>query len=386
MSTKPQVLSPEKEPQALVLYEQMTAVQIFSAPGTIDPIIDRIKAEARAEASELDISTEKGRKAIASLAFRVAKAKTRTDILRKQLVAGEKERLKKIDQEGARIWDEFEALQDEVRKPLTDFEEADKARIAKLEQELAEIIGAGMFTQSSWQTLTVEAMKDRLDEIENTATDWQEFAQRAKVAISTTCQQINAAIECKEKAIAEAAELARLRAEQVAREQKEREEKAAQLAAEQARKDAEAKSQREADEAKRQADAEKARIEKAREDAIFKQREAENRAAAVEADRLAVIERAKIAAKKSEDDRIAAAKKSEADKQAAIEAERKRVADEAKREADALAARERDRTHKAKFNREAVSAIVGIGFDESAAKSIIALIAKGGVPHVRIDY
>jgi hypothetical protein len=90
---------------ALVNVEAMTAVEIFR-PGAIDPLLGAIKEEVRQQASKLDISTEPNRKAIASLAFKVAKSKTFIDGQRKSLVADEKKRLAAIDAEGRRIWDE----------------------------------------------------------------------------------------------------------------------------------------------------------------------------------------------------------------------------------------------------------------------------------------
>ena len=63
---------------ALATIENKPATELFK-PGAIDPILDAIRAEVRREAACLDISTEANRKAIASLAFKVAKSKTFVD-------------------------------------------------------------------------------------------------------------------------------------------------------------------------------------------------------------------------------------------------------------------------------------------------------------------
>ena len=70
------------ESTALVRLESCTAVQIFG-PGFIDPLLDQLEAEAKAEAAKLDISTEANRKALASLAYKVARSKTFIDDQRK---------------------------------------------------------------------------------------------------------------------------------------------------------------------------------------------------------------------------------------------------------------------------------------------------------------
>jgi uncharacterized protein (DUF885 family) len=98
------------EPSALAVIETMTPALIFGA-GAIDPLLIRIRAEVTARASELTVETPTGRKEIASLAYKVARSKTFIDEQRKLLVKDEKERLKKIDAEGSRIWSELETLQ-----------------------------------------------------------------------------------------------------------------------------------------------------------------------------------------------------------------------------------------------------------------------------------
>ena len=121
---------------ALALVETVTAAQVFTENG-LDSLIERIEKEARTTA--LDISTPKGRKEIASLAAKIAKSKTTLDRMGKELVSGWKEQAKKVDLERSRAWDRLEALQKEIRQPLTEWENADKDRIAAHEARLAQI-------------------------------------------------------------------------------------------------------------------------------------------------------------------------------------------------------------------------------------------------------
>ena len=350
---------------ALALVTRLTPATVFKDNG-LDPIIDLIEKEVRA--TVLDISTPKGRKDIASLAHKVAKSKNGLDEMGKQLVKGWKESAKRVDVERARAWDRLEALQKEVRQPLTEWEDKEKSRIATHEANLAEIENSGRFTAENWQSLPIEAMQDRLTEIQRDKPDWQEFSARAKIATEAVIATITAAIVKRQSHDAEQAELARLRKEEEERKQREHEDRIRAEAAEKARIAAEA-------EAKRKADAEAARVkaenEKAEQARLKIQREkdeAEARAAKAESDRIAAEQKAardrelaKEFALKAERDRIAAAEKAERDRIAAqeqakrdaslaIERERKRIADE--QQAIAAATREARGRQKAQGEAE----------------------------------
>lgn len=354
---------------ALVHVETMTAVEIFR-PGAIDPILNSIKEEVRKQAAQLDISTDANRKAIASLAFKVAKSKTFIDGQRKNLVADEKKRLASIDAEGRRIWNELESLQQEVRKPLTDWEQADKDRIAAHEEALAEIAGTGNFTAQNWQTIPAVAIGERMKEMEADfgQRQWEEFAVRAAGIKAVAARQMTDALHRAEKAEQEKAELERLRAEAAERQQKEREERIAREAAEVAEADA----RRRAEEAAKKAEAERQRVERER-------LQAEARAQAAEAARIASEERAEAA-------RIAAQKKAEADKLAAIEAERQRVAEEARRMKQEAETRERNKAHKANILRESMDGLIAWGISAEIAHEVISAITNGRVPHITIQF
>lgn len=373
----------------LVRIETITAVELFK-PGTIDPLLKAIKDQVRAEASKLDIATEENRKAIASLAFKVAKSKTFIDGQRRALVAEEKARLKAIDQEGARIWDELEELQREIRKPLTDWENAEKARVARHEANLNELIEAGTYTSQNWQNLPLETMRERLKEITSAEIDWQEFHSRAVVAVVATVAQIKEAITKREKFEADQAELARLRAEAILREQREREER---IAAE-AKAQAEAEAKRRQEAAALAAQKELERIENERYEAEARAKEAETRRLESEAkakqEAKEAAERAEAA--KAEAERAAKAREAqllaqaEASKQAAIEAERKRAQAEEETAKKLAEERERNKAHVAKINREIRDALVETGMEQYQAEAVIKAIVSGRVPHTKITY
>ena len=364
---------------AIVKLEAMTAIQIFE-PGAIDPVIEAIEAEARSEAAKLDISTEVNRKALASLSYKVARSKTFIDNQRKALVTDEKRRLAKIDEEGRRVWNRLEALQNEIRQPLTEWENADKLRIAAHEARIAEIQAIGQTCALAWQSASLASMESDLANVE-AQRDWQEFGSRGALAVKTAGDQIRDAIAKRQAYDAEQAELARLRAEAAEREKKEREERIAREAREKAEREAAERAEQE----RRKAELEQARIE-------AEKKQAEARAKAAEEARIAAEEKAKRDAEAAEQRRIAEAKAAEerAERQRlqAIEDERKRVAEEQRKQHEEQERRERNSRHVKAVNSEVERALLNQidGLTPVAAQEIVAAIASQSIPHVIITY
>jgi hypothetical protein len=105
------------------------------------------------------VETAKSRKAIASMAYKVSQSKTILDNAGKDLVSEAKAKIKKIDMARKYSRDFLDSLRDEVRKPLTDWEEAEKE---KEEKRIAfEVMN------KAWETAIVENdLFDRQKEIE----------------------------------------------------------------------------------------------------------------------------------------------------------------------------------------------------------------------------
>lgn len=80
----------------LVVIEKQNAMAVFTTKEQIDPIIEAIEKEARSLVP--DVSTRKGRDAIASMAHKVARSKTYIDNAGKDLVAELKALPKQIDE------------------------------------------------------------------------------------------------------------------------------------------------------------------------------------------------------------------------------------------------------------------------------------------------
>ncbi len=340
-----------------------TALDVYQQPKGLDPYIERIRAEVTGHVP--DLTTKKGRDAIAILAFKVRRAKTALDTLGKQLVDDLKEIPKKIDAERKRMRETLDALADEVRQPLDEWVAAEDARVQRHRDALA-----GIETLATNCSETAEALRDALKfaEMLEVGPEWEEFETEAHRTKAKAIETLTAALAAREKYEADQAELARLKAEAEARRIQDEKDRIAREAAERATREAEAKAQVE-----REAAA---------------QREAEAKAAAerAERDRLEAIERQKQAEARAEAEKLAAEQRAKDAAEAARRAEIQRQADEAARIEAEQKAREADRAHKAKTNNAAVAALVAGGLTQESAKLAITLIAKGKVPAVRVNY
>lgn len=341
-----------------------TALQVYTTPAGLDPYLAKIKEEL--DAFVPDVSTKKGRDAIASIAYRVAKGKTALDNIGKELVAELKDVPKKIDAERKRMRDLLDQWKDEVRKPLTDWEEAEAAREARHKA------GIEWFNLRAKEHHDLDLLELRasLAEVDSKAVDqsWEEYEAEAHRAKAKAMDTLTAAVVAREKYEAEQAELAKLRAEAAAREQKEREERIAREEAELAQREAEAKAQAEREAAiKREAEAA----------AAAERRELELKLAAERA------EREKAEALQREQQARVDAERREAE---AVAAEQRRVAAIAEAEAREAKRREADKAHKTAINRAALDAFVAGGMTEECAKLAVTLIAKKAIPAVSISY
>ncbi|HHR6131505.1 TPA: cell envelope biogenesis protein TolA [Providencia alcalifaciens] len=309
----------------LVVIEQATALDLFTAPEKVNQMLAHIKTLAEEERKELDgdLSVAKNRKAFASLAYKVTQTKTAIDKAGKLVVDDLKELPKKVDAARKLFRDELDSLSDGIRKPLTAWEEKEKAR-----EE-------------------AEALKKQIE------IDHEEALQMNELFDLRKAEEERQRIAREEEMKRQAAEQARLAAEQKAQQeieaaaQREREAKEAQERAEREKQEAIQRAEQAAKEAK----------EKAERDA----KEAHERA-----------EREKQLA-------------IEAERKKALEAEQARLAEEErKRKEDAK--RQEDKEHRRVFNQEALKALVSNGFDEKLATEFIKLVASNQIPHITMNY
>ena len=359
----------------LIEIPKANALEVFSADQGLAPYMAKIRAEI--DAFVPDVTTKRGRDAIASIAHKVARSKTALDGVGKDLVAELKELPKKIDASRKAMRDTLDAWKDEVRAPLSAWEQAEEARQQRHQQ------GIEWFRLRADENHGLDAteLRGNIASVQARAVDasWEEFEAEAHRIKARALDALTQALVAREKADAEQAELARLRAVEAAREQKEREERIAREAAEQAQREAEARAQAEREaSARREADA-RAAAETARLNAELAEQRRVAAEKQAEIDRHAAEERAHVAATQAEQ------RQKEAAEQAAA-AERQRIADEQAAAAAAAAKREADLEHKAGINRAALAAFVAGGMPEECAKLAVTLIAKRVIPAVTITY
>lgn len=370
----------------LAIVSEINAITFFQ-PGASTDVLEKLKIEVRAEAAKLDISTVANRKAIASLSSKVAKTKTGLEAAGKDLVAGEKKRLKLIDEERGKVWDELQALQEEVRQPLTEWENADKIRVAALEFKVVTMSGLASIPYGA-STAEIEAKIAEVDALD--MSNMQEFTSRAELAEKQTREYLAKALAEAQRRDAEAAEMDKLRAEAAEREKRENEERIAKEAREKAQREAEAERNR-IEEEKFQAEARAKQAEAAR---IESERLAEERRVAAEAqtkrraEDLAKLHAEEVAeAERRHQIEIKyAADAAERERLAAIEAERERVAAESRKAAAEAEAREKDKKHKSAVMGAAKDALIAAGIPEEHAKAAVLAIQRGQVPAVRIEF
>lgn len=333
--------------------------------------LDSFLEKIRAGVNEVPgLSTAKGRARIASLAAQVSRSKTAVEKPGRDYLKRLKEQPKVVEAELRRFVTECDQLRDEVRRPLTEWEEAEKARTEALQQRLADLRALSDVIDTAGNYLPSADIQARILEAKSVVLDdsWQERAAEAGVAKDSTIQQLEASLVIAQKREHEAAELDRLRKEAEEKARLEREENIRREAAEQAKRDAEEKAQAEIDAAAR--------------------RESEARAATERA------EREKIEAQqKAEREAKAAAEKAEQEKNAAIAAERRRHEEaesarlaEQKRIAEEEARRAADKEHRRSINRQAIADLIESGLTQEMAEKALIAIASGKVSAVSIKY
>lgn len=281
---------------------------IFTRKGAVRDLIDRIKADSRDRATRLDVSTEDGRQGLRSLAYQVRRSKTALDNAGKDQTEEWRLKTNAINADRRVVRDELDALEEEVRAPLTAFENAEKTRVQGHEAAVAAMAALTDFASSN---MAIDEIDRNLAALATLLQrDWQEFGKRATDtadSVRADLQRLRAEVVRREE---ERAELARLRAEESERKRQEderlrleREARIAEEAAAAAKRAAE-------EEAERLRQEEAARVERERQAAEEARRreaeaaegarlaeerrahEAEERAAQAERDRRAAIEKA----------------------------------------------------------------------------------------------
>lgn len=350
----------------LVVIEPTTAVALFTEGQGVAELL----ADIRQKATSLvpDITTAKGRKEIASVAYAVAKTKTYLEGFGKELAGKYKEIPKRIDANRKQIRDTLDALNDEVRAPLTQYEEAEAARVAALQSRLARLNELGSSTSIEIAASDLQAMLREVVDESVLDDSWQELLPQATVARELAAKRLGEALAARQKYEAEQAELEQLRQKQAEQDRIDRERLIAQQAAEQARREEEDRQRLEREaaqhrelEAQRQAQAAREREEQARRDA----------------------EAAELARQQAEAN---ASRQAEEAAARAAEQERQRIEQEQARKQQEDERRAADMEHRRTINNAILMDLMGLGIEEGKAINLIKHIASNKIDHLTINY
>jgi colicin import membrane protein len=306
----------------VVTIEPQTALSIFAGEQTeLDSILADIAEKARSIVP--DVTTAKGRAAIASNAAKVSSSKVAIEKAGKELADSQKEIPKLIDASRKRSREFLDALRDEVRQPLTEWE-AEQARI-KAEKEEAERVEAARIEAER------QAEQDRIE------------AQRMFALLWDEAHVMNDRFDVdKEKA-----EMAKAKQ------------------TEQEHKDALAKAERE-----------KLEAEQREKQAVENARFAKENAELLEKQRLIDAENA----------RVAAAEKAVLDKLQAVENERKRVEAEAAQQKAIDDKRAANTRHRTAIKTQVKNSLIDAGLTEEQAKMVVNLAIADKLGALKIQF
>lgn len=227
------IVTPDEPGGLVALAKGRPVLDIFTDEAIIAALLEAIREEAKRDFTP-DTTTEKGRKAIASQAFRVAKTKTYLDELGKVEVARLKELPKSVDAGRKTLRDGLDALRDEIRLDLDQWE----ARVQGLKDRLAKIqnLPATLFSAS-----VVDLQNTIARLIATEPSSFEEIQAEAATIKSVTLATLQELLEKRQKFEADQAELARLREEKAERDRLDAEEKLRKEGEERARKELEAR-------------------------------------------------------------------------------------------------------------------------------------------------
>lgn len=370
---------------ALTIPEPATLAVVLRSPEQVDALIGRIEAEVRSHAP--DTSTVKGRDAIKSLAYKVARTKTAIDDAGKALNEDARRQINAVDAGRKVIRDRLDALRDEARAPLEAWEAAEEDRVNTLKMRMDFLDGS--YPDAHCQSDHIRSVLAGIEAIA-IGDDWQEYQGEAGIAKDKAVRALRASLEIAEKREADAAEIEALRREKAARDEADRiaaeaaaEAERQRIAAEEAEarrvaaEKAEAERQARIEEEKREAAerAAKEAEERARAEAARQAREAEER---VDAERRAAAARESALQRQIEEQRAATER--------AAQAERDRAAAERRAEEEARQRREADKSRRVRVRGQIIDALRLVDPGENPMGAIADALMAGAIPNVRVEF
>lgn len=413
----------------LMVMATVNPLTLFTDREQFSQFYKRVKEETDKHVA--DVSTQKGRDAVRSLARKVTTAKTTLDKAGKGLVEEMRQQVNSITSVRIQMVDEMDALAKEVRRPLTEWENAEKERVERCQAVIDDIkVAAVVSLEDTSETVRARGKELWATEIGEEFGDMTDAANEVKATAIATLQR---ALERLTKEEADRAELEALRAAQAEREERDRaiayqqsiiqhcrdcgsgiiggqsqsfgilfHELEVKVPLEQdglgdlwhdvdhARIEAlarvrEVQEKHEAETRRQAEEAEAARIREAEERAAQAARDEADRAAReVEAQREREHEAALAEERRQREDAERVNREAEAREAQRLEDERLAAAEEARRA--------KNRAHRAQIMGEVKISIMAAGqagehpVTEAAAVAIVRAIAAGSIPHVSLAF
>lgn len=347
---------------ALSLPESHNLAALFKSDSGVSAFISKLVAAARAEAATLSADTKKGRGAIISLAYKVSKSKAEFDRQGKALTERQRLEIEAVNAGRKTAAECLDALRDEIRKPVDDWEAAKEAETQRIKDRLSVFDAGRADAQCTVEQITAVIASIEAQEI---GADWGAHQPVAEIASSNALSSLRANLLIAQLREDQEAELTRLRAESAER-----------------------------DEADRKAQVERDRvaaIEAAAVEAVRVAKEEVERAAQAEQDKNEAVGRARadaeeLAAREKVENEARHTRELEDAKvreEAAAQAERDRAAAERKSAADARVKREADKAHVSKIKHDiadALAAMAGAASPEQIADALM----SGQIPHCEV--
>lgn len=207
-----------EEDYSVTVTHKENLLSFFKDGTNLDGLYNVVETKARALVA--DVTTKEGVSQIKSTARQIASIKKRVDDLGKDIVAELKDLPKQIDANRKKWREDMEALQEEIRKPVTEIEN----RQAEIEEIRA--THGGLVLSGSEE---IKAAIESLDKIELTGDKWKESLEDAAAAVTAEKGALEVMLNAALNKEAEARELEELRkkkeeADRIIREQKIKEE------------------------------------------------------------------------------------------------------------------------------------------------------------------
>lgn len=380
---------------------QHSPAKVLTDPEAREAVLVHMRAEL--EAFVADTSTAKGRAAIASFAHKFAKSKTAIDEAGKLLNSTLRAQIDAVDEVRRDIRSEFDELRDKARKPLDEWEAAQEAKANAIKAIEATIIRCGKISPLD----TAADIDEQIKQLSELTIDEEligaEDAERLGTQRLDIIADMVLTLTRVRRAEEDAAQLAKVNAENEALREAARQQAAADLARQQeeatraanaaAETERQASAQRQAVAAAEQAERDRSAIalENAR-------RESEQRTKAAEVKATIDTSRAVFGTMTLEPLRELLSKiVNLSTQQAAVGPEYLSIGDLKQqlaqdidrrvRELEEQAANSARLEHRKKVNTAARDAILSAGkITKEQANAIVLAVKEQKIPHVRIDY